>query len=252
MRKRRNAAFLAGLLLVSLLLSGCGRLEASLPEYYSDPGPVTTEPETQPPTTEAAPPTETTEETTAPTEPDPYETVPLLHQTDVMVPFGGGIVHTHGCGITCLAMLSSYYYRHDYTVEEMARWFNISKNNPALCMEYGIEQMGLPVDGPYYGDISLEKCWEALEEGKLVIVLMQQGSMFTRRAHFLIITGINEDGLYMVNDPNRKNYESDKLKDKYVTGFTQGEMIRGFVGCYIFPSRAEFDPDPATAPDFDN
>lgn len=42
---------------------------------------------------------------------------------------------------------------------------------------------------------------EALSQGKLVVASMGPGT-FTRGGHFIVLTGITDDGKIKVNDPN--------------------------------------------------
>ena len=53
---------------------------------------------------------------------------------------------------------------------------------------------------------NFHKAIEALREGKVVIALMEGQSLFTDGQHFIVLTGYNENGLIMVNDPFAPNY----------------------------------------------
>ncbi len=176
--------------------------------------------------------------------------IPLLTQSYTITPFSKGTVATAGCGITCLAMLSSWYYDCDYTPEQMGRWFNISKTNPAACMDWGIWKMGIPLEGQYYGPEALEKVWIALDEGRPCILLMGKESYFTDTGHFILATGRTEDGLYMINDPYAFNWDLPWLAEGYAIGFTREFLTFGLQGCYIFGLKKDFEFDPENLPDY--
>ena len=83
----------------------------------------------------------------------------------------------------------------------------------------------------------------ALQEGKIVIALMETGSMFTESQHFIVLTGLTEDGKIMVNDSFEPNYEKWDLKHGFESGFLRGEILQGYSGGWIFdPEEMPDDP----------
>jgi hypothetical protein len=88
---------------------------------------------------------------------------------------------------------------------------------------------------------NFHRAMDALHEGKVVIVLMESSSLFTASQHFIVLTGINEEGLIMVNDPFEPNYEKWDLKRALQEGFTEGDICCGFSGAWAF--------DPAAVPE---
>lgn len=231
-------------LIITMLLAACSVSKTDPTQHDETTAPqlIETEPvdftepiiETTEPTTEC-----TTEPTIEETEPaSKYDTVPLYYQTLYNhVPFSGATVGQWGCGITCLAMVASYFLEEELLPDEMAHRFNISRDNPAACLDWGIDQLGLPLIGKYYGDEVFEKVWPALENGQVVIALMQKGSLFTDNGHFIVIAGMTEDGKYIVNDPNMGNYTKYLLMDGFENGFTKEQLTPGFNGVYIFEKK---------------
>lgn len=160
-----------------------------------------------------------------------YNNVPLYFQNDYPdTMFGAGTVATSGCSITSLAMVATYLTGHEYLPDELAGYFGGRAENNVARMEYGIDQMKLPC----------LKCenWhvvmDALNDGQVVILLVDEKSIFTDSQHFVVLTGLTEDGLILVNDSNANNYERWDLKDKLITGFPESDLWRGFNGAWAF------------------
>jgi hypothetical protein len=78
---------------------------------------------------------------------------------------------------------------------------------------------------------------DALKEGKIIIALMEGSSLFTTGQHFIVWTGINEEGKIMVHDPNEANYSLWNLKNAFENGFEEGDVCYGYSGGWIY------DPD---------
>lgn len=208
--------------------------------------PLQTEPaETEPEPTQLE---ETESEETEPEETEPVETEPVESESKVIeyktynsVPlyfqddypdtmFGSGTVATSGCSITCLAMVATYLTGHEYRPDELAGYFGGRAENNVARMEYGIDQMKLPCRPCENWHVVMKE----LNRGKVVILLVDEKSIFTDSQHFIVLTGLTEDGLILVNDSNSKNYERWDLKDKLITGFPESDLWRGFNGAWAF------------------
>ena len=246
------AAAAAVLVLVLILAAALGQ---------SAPGKTVSQPETQPteavietvPVTEPEPttvpttqPTEATEppETVPATEAIPeetapqrirYEEVPQYFQTDYPdTRFGRGTVKSHGCGITCLAMVASYMTGHEYLPDELADYFGGYGQNNIQKLEYGSELMQLP----WKKAKNVHEVIAALREGQLAILMMNENSLFTDTSHFIVVTGINEEGLYTINDPYEPNYEVWGLKQGFESGFEEYFIVKGYEGGWIYDVNA--------------
>ena len=242
--KRLFLGFLTAVLTLAVIL-GVGFL-LSKNEIKNLPAPTETVPivteQTVPVTTEAE--TECTTlppETTLP-EKVTVDTVPLYYQTDYPhTKFGNGTIATSGCSITCLAMVATYLTDQEYTPPQMAYHFgNYGKNHvDRLC--YGIDQMQLPFERVQ----EVQKVLQALREGKVAIVMMDEESYFTTEQHFIVLAGINEAGKVMVNDPLEPNYihASAPIRDGYDNGFEDHFLYPGFCGGWIF-DKSEMGEDP--------
>lgn len=162
----------------------------------------------------------------------PHTKFPQYFQSDYgHVPFSGGTIRSHGCGITSFSMVASYIFQKTITPDMLAKEYNSS--NPAGAMEAAMRGYDL-LPTKYYGDIVHEYMWDAIADGKPVIALMKSSSLFTDTGHFILIAGMTEDEKYIVYDPNKFNYNKSNLKEKFKTGFTKEELSLGLSGCYIF------------------
>ena len=160
-----------------------------------------------------------------------YDTVPLYFQDeypDTM--FGSGTVATSGCSITCLAMVATYMTDHAYFPDELAQYFGGHADNNMKRMLYGMQKLRLP----YKQCANWHVVEEELQKGRVVILMVDEGSIFTNSQHFVVLTGITDDGKILVNDTNSKNYDKWDLKEKLITGFPQSDLWQGFDGAWSF------------------
>lgn len=230
--------FLLGLLIIVLTLAailGAGLL-LSKQEKAKNPVPAETLPavteQTVPVTTETLPETEPVMETTEPVK-QTIGAVPLYYQTDYpYIKFGNGTIATSGCSITCLAMVSTYLTDQEYTPPQMAYHFGRHGKTNIERLDYGIAQMQLPYDRVE----DVQEVLNAVREGKVAIVMMDDESVFTTEQHFIVVAGMTDKGKFVVNDPLETNYDnaSVPVKECYDNGFEDFYLMRGFSGGWIF------------------
>lgn len=246
------SAVLAGLLFLnsSAILSVAATADENIPEVMPQETmvsqsdvPVETEPEkNQEETSEEIQETvgETIPEETKPEEQKTYDTVPLYFQEDYPdTMFGSGTVATSGCSITCLAMVATYLTEHEFFPDELAGYFGGRAENNMNRMLYGMQKMRLP-----YNQCENWHCvMEDLRNGKVVILMLNKRSVFTTSQHFVVLTGLTEDGKVLVNDSSIKNYERWDLKEKLITGFPESDLWVGFDGAWSF-SKSAMPSDP--------
>lgn len=179
------------------------------------------------------------EETQVPTVPQRerkvYDSVPLYFQEDYPdTMFGAGTVATSGCSITCLAMVATYMTDCEYLPDELAGYFGPYAENNMNRMLYGVQKMKLP----YRQCENWTVVMEELRNGKIVILMMDHRSAFTDTQHFVVLTGLTDDGKVLVNDSSLKNYDRWDLKEKLVSGFLQSDLWIGFDGAWSFDKKA--------------
>ena len=195
----------------------------TLPSVTEQTVPATTQPETEP----TLPP-----ETTVP-EKVTIDKVPLYYQTDYpYTNFGNGTIATSGCSVTCLAMVATYLTDQEYTPPQMAYHFGSYGKTHIDRLTYGINQMQLPFERMH----EVQDVLQALREGKVAIVMMDEESYFTTEQHFIVLAGINEAGKIVVNDPLETNYERaiTPIRNGYDNGFEDHYLMPGFCGGWVF------------------
>ena len=162
--------------------------------------------------------------------------IPLYYQTDYPdIRYGAGSIATSGCSVTSLAMVATYLTGHTYMPDELADYFsNYNSINHIDKLEYMSDMLQLPWERAKNFHVALD----ALKEGKIVIALMEGTSLFTTGQHFIVWTGINENGKIMVNDPNEANYSLWNLKNAFANGFEEGDICYGYSGAWIYDPEA--------------
>ena len=255
--KRFGAVLSAAILL--LTVTGPVRAEESVQASLTGPASASEDPELLPdytPMMNTEPrPTETTEASpteaqdttvsaaeravtseTVPQETEPEEDegereFPLYSQLDYPNKrFGSGTVATSGCSITSLAMVATYLTGHTYLPDELADYFGGYGVNNVERLEYGAQQLRLPMRKAN----NIREVFAALEDGDVAILLMNHTSIFTESQHFIVLTGLNEDGKIMVADSYPPNYEKWELKLGFQWGFDEDEIMLGYHGGWIF------------------
>lgn len=241
MRKIKKILIKAlSLLLSAALLGACGEPSAPLPAPTAAEVTVPTQ----------LPPQETQAPTIPETEPIPvtYDTVPLFFQTDYpYIKFGDGTIATSGCSMTALAMVATYMTDHEYTPDQLVYHFAEYGKTNVDRLEYAAQQLGLP----YGKNFDWRVTQQALKEGKVAIVMENDRSPFTTGQHFIVLSGLTDDGLIIVKDPFEPNYSSELLIDGFCGGFHEYTITSGYSGAWVFDKSAipeDFLPYDASKP----
>lgn len=161
--------------------------------------------------------------------------VPLYFQNQYPdVRYGSGSVATSGCSITSLAMVASYMTDHLYSPAELADYFGGSAYSNMARLETASDALQLP----WKKAINWHESLQALKDGKVVIALMEEASVFTESQHFIVLTGMTDDGKILVNDPNLSNYARWELQKGFAEGFAEGDILCGYSGGWIYDKAA--------------
>lgn len=113
-------------------------------------------------------------------------------------------VNSSGCGATSASMVIRYLTGETkYDPETLFEWayrngeyygYGLAESTVSKFVEMaGIKN--------YWIQPSAEKVTEALRDGKPVVALVREG-YFTTGGHYIVLTGVTEDGYITVNDPN--------------------------------------------------
>ena len=215
----------------------------------------TVPPETEPTTV----PTEETipEETTATEETVPVETeapkvtidaVPHYHQSEYPdIRYGNGTIATSGSSIAALAMVATYMTDHVYTPADIADY----------AVQYGgshykrLEKVSDLMQIPWKRALNVNEALKAVREGKIAIALMGSRSVFPGGNHFIVLTGVTEDGKIWVLDPDDRDYSAWGVGELLENGFPDGKLIAGYEGAWIYDKTQMpeepfiYEPEPA-------
>jgi hypothetical protein len=92
----------------------------------------------------------------------------------------------------------------------------------------------------------------AMENGHPVICLQRKG-IFTSGGHFIVLTGVTEDGKILVNDPNGYNWEKNaEMQEGFENGFTPDQIKAAAKAYWIYEEKGADAIDVATEYDLAN
>ena len=161
--------------------------------------------------------------------------IPCYYQTNYPeTRYGSGTIATSGCSITCLAMVATYMTDHVYTPVELADYFGGRAFSNMARLETGSDMLQLA----YRKAGNWHDSLQALKDGKVVIALMEEESVFTSSQHFIVLTGVTEDGKITVNDPYKPNYDRWELQNGFSGGFSEADILCGYSGGWIYDKSA--------------
>lgn len=135
-----------------------------------------------------------------------YPEIPIYLQQDFgETMYGNYKLRSHGCGITSLAMLSTYMTDTELTPPTLCARYG------RYCLSNGTDRTMFwnepPVLGFYLKKQTFDpkEAKQALEDG-YVIVSSQTKGYWTRGGHYIVLESIDEDGV-QVRDSNIYNYK---------------------------------------------
>ena len=141
--------------------------------------------------------------------------IPKLYQWDTRWKnenYGTSEMEISGCGPTCLSMvycgLTGDTKWNPYAVAKMAEergYYVPGVGTSWDLMTDGAKRLGLKSEQLSLSERTIRS---ELEKGHPIICAMGPGD-FTTEGHFIVLTGVDEDGQIIVNDPN-----SEKLSER--------------------------------------
>lgn len=165
-----------------------------------------------------------------------FPEVPLyLQQSYPDTMYGNYNITTNGCGITTLAMISSYLADEELTPPEMcARYGSFSHNT-------GTDGSLFEIAPPQLGYYLVKKSYDWREardymrKGHAVVVVQYRG-YWTSGGHYLVLEALSQDGMVQVRDSNMYNYVNlPRHKDDR---FPWDTIISAGMGYWIFQKKA--------------
>lgn len=137
-------------------------------------------------------------------------TIPLFIQWDERwgyETYGSDLLALTGCGPTCLSMilcgLTGETTWNPYEVAKYSEekgYYVPGEGTSWELMTTGAQNLGLQAS---YAEISESSIRSNLEAGNPLICSMYPGD-FTTSGHFIVLTGLDENGAVIVNDPNSR------------------------------------------------
>ena len=134
--------------------------------------------------------------------------IPLYLQWDMRWgyrKYGSSLIGTAGCGPACLSMVVSGLKKdpsvNPYTVStyaESREYYIEGQGSSWKLMTEGAEHFGLQAE---QGEVTEDFILENLT-GKSPMICSVLPGDFTSDGHFVVLTGIDEDGKILLNDPN--------------------------------------------------
>lgn len=122
--------------------------------------------------------------------------------------YGSDFLAVTGCGPTCLSMVrcglsgeTEWNPLRTANMAEESGYYVAGAGSSWSLMTEGAAQMGLLADTVIF---DAEHIVAELEAGRPVICIMGPGD-FTTSGHFIVLTGVDEDGKIIVRDPNSKS-----------------------------------------------
>lgn len=215
----------------------------------------TVPPETEPttvPTEETIPGETTATEETVPVETEApkvtIDAVPHYHQSEYPdIRYGNGTIATSGSSVAALAMVATYMTDHVYTPADIADY----------AVQYGgshykrLEKVSDLMQIPWKRALNVNEALKAVREGKIAIALMGSRSVFPGGNHFIVLTGVTEDGKIWMLDPDDRDYSAWGVGELLENGFPDGKLIAGYEGAWIYDKTQMpeepfiYEPEPA-------
>lgn len=133
--------------------------------------------------------------------------VPLYYQFDVRwayADYGGEGIGLSGCAPTALAMVYQHVTgntdRSPYDMAMYARdggYLNAAEGTYTSLFTEGVSSLGLYTHNL---DITSDSITWTLQNNGVIVANVKEGD-FTEGGHYIVLTGIDEDGMISVNDP---------------------------------------------------
>ena len=159
--------------------------------------------------------------------------IPVYIQQDYLgAPYGTGSVSSHGCGITTLAMLSTYmaddYLTPGVLAAKYRDRYSSRSGTDAAIFQDAPPELGYFLKGRYFEWDEPEK---ALQQGYKVVSLQYKG-YFTRGGHFLALSEIDDQGNLTIRDSNVYNYR--RLPEHMDDSFPHELVFNGNQGYWVY------------------
>lgn len=175
------------------------------------------------------------------------ERVPQYFQNDYPeAAYLKGTVADSGSSMTALAMVASYMTDHVYYPDRMADMLAHFLGGNYQRLEYGNDLLQLQ----WKRAVNIHEAIQAVHDGKTVIMMFSGDNLFTWKEHYVVLTGVNEQGKITVLDTDSSHYEKGWLKQYYEEGFAEQDLLRKYSCSWIYDKDAMpeepfvYEPEP--------
>lgn len=176
-----------------------------------------------------------------------FNEVPQFYQEDYPdVRYGESTVAKCGCGVTCVAMVASYLTDHEYRPDILAKQYGLSGDSHVKRLELIMSALELPVERMVFDWLEVI---DALNNGQVAIVLVDEDSVLTTSQHFIVCIGVTEDGKILIKDPSILNCDKFQYTGEFETGFEIKDVFYGFQGGWIFEKKNQQEETPTRETD---
>lgn len=154
----------------------------------------------------------------------------------------GRTVSSHGCGLTCFAMVATYLLDEEQSPADLGPRFasySAPEGTARSLFNEGPATMGFGLVSQTMDD---EEALTALKDGHVVVSLQQRG-LFTEGGHYIVLVEYQEDGKIKVLDPNKYNYVKNSIReDGFANGFEEKYITAGARLYWIYEKKTLVDP----------
>ena len=169
-----------------------------------------------------------------------FPEVPVYIQQDYAnAPYGNYKISSHGCGISALAMLSTYMTDEPLTPAVLALQFGHYNGLHGTDMRMFTEA---PPELGYFL-CKRSGIWKDVEDNlrqnRMAISLQVKG-YFTRAGHYLVISELNDDGRVVIRDSNLYNYA--RLPEHKEDLFKPSKLMPNNQGFWIYDQKVTSVP----------
>ena len=119
-------------------------------------------------------------------------------------------ISSSGCGFTSMAMIASFLTGQNITPDVIGSMFS-QYYKPGIGMDYGLTTavanhygFNTTINNAKFDALTVA---QQLNAGNPVLVRFGPGD-YTKKGHLAVITGVTNSGDFIVNDPNKNNYNN--------------------------------------------
>lgn len=116
-------------------------------------------------------------------------------------PYWTGTIYDSGCGPTSVSILASGLTNNNYTPADIAAEMNSKYGLTSYeTLKQEMDSLGMAAEIDH--SPTVQKIQDNLRNGKVLLVSVQGGTIFTSRSHIMAVVDINEQGQVYISNPS--------------------------------------------------